>query len=38
MTIEKLGELLNTAVKASVAEIARQGISKADDQFVKFGR
>lgn len=38
MTPERLGELLNTAVKASVAEIARQGIPRADGQFVKFGR
>jgi MoxR-like ATPase len=38
MTVERLGELLNNAVKASAMEIARQGIPKADEQFVKFGR
>jgi len=38
MMPEKLGELLNTAVKASVVEIAHQGIPKADGEFVKFGR
>ena len=38
MKPEKLGELLNTAVKASVEEIAHRGIPKADGEFVKFGR
>ena len=36
--VQKLQVLLTTAVKASTAEIARQGIPMADDKFVKFGR
>jgi len=38
MTPEKLGELLTLAAKSSATEIAQQGISKADGEFVKFGR
>lgn len=37
ITPEKLGELLGLAVKASAAEIARQGVAKPSDEFVKFG-